>query len=148
MGVFSMITNYDRMLWDRIQSDKFSLLKWAQENKDNDREGIKANVMHILYNFHMGGWCGVPRDHQIATLYLEEAAKLGHSQATYDFARDAMRDRPQDAERYIDTALTKIDDSSFDSINHKQSSMKNELEGLKKVIEVIRNMPRARLTIS
>lgn len=59
-----------------------------------------------------------------------------------------MRDRPQDAERYIDTALTKIDDSFFDSINHKQSSMKNELEGLKKVIEVVRNMPRARLPIS
>ena len=145
-----MKNSQDRILWDRMQSDKLALLQWAQQKKDDDCEGVKANAMHILYSFHMGGWCGVPRDTQKAKLYLEEAAKLGHAQAAYDFARDSMRDRSREAEIYIDIALKKIEnkDNSFDLINHKQASMQKELESLKQVIAVVRNMPRAKLPIS
>jgi len=134
----------NKVVWDRVQQDSISLLRWAEANKDSEFEGDKTNALYILYNYHTGGWCGVPQDSVIAKFYLEEAAKLGHAQAAHDFAREFMRDRPNDAEKYISKALSKIEDSSFDFHTHKQKSMETELKELLHVISYIRNAPKPR----
>ncbi len=134
----------NKVMWDRAQQDSISLLRWAEANKDNESEGARANALHILYNYHMGGWCGASRDRDFANYCLEEAAKLGHTQAAYDFAREFMRDRSDDTEKYVQKALSKIDDSSFDFYTHKQKFMENELQGLLGVIAYMKKAPRPR----
>ena len=141
----SLQESSDRMLWDRIENDKKRLLKWAKEKKTSCIDGEKANALHVLYNYYMGGWCGLPINIEIAKKCLKESAELGHAKAIYDFTRDALgTPEIQQAKIYICQALEqdKLSDTRFDFEfnNYKQGSMKQELEGLLNLIEATNSM--------
>lgn len=136
----------DRVLWDRLDDDKRRLLRWAEEKKTSHIDGERANALHILYNYHMCGWCGLPQDPEFAKKCLKESANLGHAKAIYDFTRDVLcTAEMQQAKQYIHQAIesNKLDDASFDfSFNHyKQASMKQELKMLLQSIETISALP-------
>jgi hypothetical protein len=136
----------DRILWDRLDDDKRKLLRWAEENKTSHIDGERANALHVLYNYYMCGWCGLPQDPVFSKKCLKEAANLGHAKAIYDFTRDVLcTPEMEQAKQYIHQALehNKLDDTSFDfSFNHyKQASMKQELKDLLQSIDTISALP-------
>ncbi len=137
----------DRMLWDRLDADKRRLLRWAQENQTSCIDGERANALHVLYNYYMCGWCGLPQDPVFAKKCLKVSANLGLAKAIYDFTRDVLCTSEMiQAKQYILQALkqNKLDDTSFDfSFNHyKQASMKQELESLLQTIERVSTLPQ------
>lgn len=136
----------DRVLWDRLDSDKRRLLRWAEEKKTSHIDGERANALHVLYNYHMCGWCGLSQDPEFAKKCLKEAANLGHAKAIYDFTRDVLcTSEMEQAKQYIHQALkhNKLDDSSFDFSfnNYKQAAMKQALKELLQAIETISTLP-------
>lgn len=143
----------DRILWDRMKDDQKRLLNWAMQHQNDVTDGVKANAFHILYNYYMGGWCGLPQDQTIAKEYLRKSAALGHARAIYDFTRDVLGSSGvEEAKKYIVQAMQqgKLDDVTFNFNNHNQTSMKQEIQGLLHVIEATEKMctsPRCRYTL-
>lgn len=124
----------------RLFDEQGRRLDWAIQNKDSDNCGIKANALYILHKYYLGGWCGIAQDPSFAKKCLKESAELGLARAIYDFTRDALFSfEREQAKEYIKQALqeNKLDDDSFDLDGYKQRYMKEEVENLLKVIEVV-----------
>lgn len=130
-----MFNSVDRLLWERNRQDIAQRFENAHAiiQNPNSGDGIKANAFYVLFEYYQYGYGGVTENRALASKCLRKAAQLGHAQACYEFVRRYGQMEPQNCKLYIETTLKNINDSTFDSVVHKQKSMESEINALNSI---------------
>lgn len=132
MKMFQTQQTADQYLWERNRQDIENRFRsaYAIISNPNSNDGSKANAYYALFPYYQYGYGGVQKNSELALRCLKNAAELGHSQGCYEFIREYGQQDPQRCKRYIQIALSKINDLTFNSSFHNQKSMESALIAL------------------